>query len=93
MVTAKMVKQYLEGNLKMLGDIFFLLPRHLREQVAWRTYICGDDCVKEGVCKYCGCSLPGKLYVKKSCNDGEKFPDLMDEDEWKEYKLQNNIKL
>lgn len=93
MVTAKMVKQYLEGNLKMLGDVFFLLPRHLREQVAWRTYICRDECVKEGVCKYCGCSLPGKFYVKKSCNDGDKFPDLMDLDEWNEYKLQNNIKL
>jgi hypothetical protein len=29
--------------------------------------------------------------VEKSCNNGERFPDLMTEDEWAEYKKENNI--
>ena len=93
MITPKKIFQFFEGNLRMLGDEYFYLPRHLREQVAWRSEICKNDCMKDGACIKCGCSVPGKLYVRQSCNQGERFPDLMKEEEWDEYKIKNNIEI
>lgn len=93
MLTPEKIRQFIEGNIKMLGVRLNLLPNHEKEQVLWRTIICKNDCLKEGVCKYCGCSLPGKLYVNKSCNGGERFPDMMDVEEWDEFKIKNNIDL
>jgi hypothetical protein len=92
MITPEKIRQYLEGNLKMLGDMFYLLPKHVREQVAWRSLIC-QDCLSEGACKYCGCTVPGKLYVTVSCNGDERFPNLMDEEEWTQYKIENKIEI
>ena len=91
MITPKKIYQFIEGNLKMLGDTFHLLPEHEKEQVAMRAEICKDDCIKVGYCIYCGCDLPGKMYVKASCNGGERFPNLMKRDDWEIYKAQNNI--
>ena len=90
-ITPKKIFQFIEGNLKMLGEQLNLLPKHEREQVLYRSEICKNDCVALGYCKYCGCSIPGKLYVKGSCNGGERFPDLMGEKDWNAYKLKNNI--
>ena len=55
-------------------------------------WVCKDECVKYGKCRYCLCDLPGKFYVTESCNKGERFPDLMDEESWMKYKEENNIK-
>ena len=87
------VFQFIEGNLKMLGDKLDLISEHEREQVFYRSEICKNDCVKYGYCIQCGCDLPGKFYVKKSCNKGTRFPDIMDEEDWNEYKKKNNITL
>lgn len=92
-LNAKNVMNFIEGNFMMLGDKINLLPKHLREQVIWRYKICENDCVKARKCVYCGCSIPGKLYVGKSCNNGERFPDIMSQEEWSRYKISNNIKL
>lgn len=92
-ITFEKVIQYVEGNLKMLGDQFGIAPNHICEQVLFRHEICKDDCVKYGYCINCGCSIPGKFYVTKSCNDGERFPDLMGAEEWEAYKKENNIEI
>ena len=92
-ITLKNIKHYIEGNLKMLGDKIHLLPEHEKEQVAYRAMICKDECVRLGYCAYCGCDIPGKLYVTESCNGGERFPDLMNKDDWAWYKLKNKITL
>jgi hypothetical protein len=55
--------------------------------------ICKDECVDLGYCVYCGCDIPGKLYVKDSCNGGERFPDLMNKKDWEKFKLDNEINL
>jgi hypothetical protein len=47
--------------------------------------------MKFGYCIECGCSVPGKLYVKESCNGGKRFPDLMSREDWEKYKSENNI--
>lgn len=92
-ITLKNIKHYIEGNIKMLGDKMHLLPEHEKEQVAYRAMICKDECVRLEYCVYCGCDIPGKLYVKESCNGGERFPDLMNRDSWEKYKLDNGINL
>jgi hypothetical protein len=92
-ITPKKVFQFIEGNLKMLGDKMHLLPKHEREQVLYRSEVCKDDCMAQGYCKYCGCSVPGKMYVTISCNEGERFPDIMNETDWEKYKLENNLEI
>ena len=77
----------------MFGDRFSLLPNHQKEQFLFRISICKHDCLKSRECIYCGCSVPGKLYVSKSCNDGERFPDMMDSEEWEIYKKEKKIKI
>lgn len=91
MITPNKIFQFIEGNLKMLGDKFNMIPEHTQEQILYRSEICKNDCVKYGYCVNCGCDLPGKFYVKKSCNAGGRFPDLMDAESWEEYKIKNNI--
>jgi hypothetical protein len=90
-INLKNILQFAEGNVNMFIDKLNLLPKHKREQVMWRLEICKDDCVIKGRCKYCGCSVPGKLYVDRSCNSGERFPDMMEELEWEEFKKNNNL--
>ena len=92
-ITIKKVLQFIEGNAKIFGDYIDILPQHEKEQVVYRSWICKDDCMQVGYCKYCGCSVPGKLYVKESCNEGELFPDLMNSELWEEYKKEKNINL
>jgi hypothetical protein len=90
-ITPKKILQFIEGNIKMLGDTFHLLPEHEKEQVMYRLQICKDECVQLGYCVYCGCSIPGKLYVKKSCNHGDRFPNIMPKPDWEDFKKLNNI--
>jgi hypothetical protein len=90
-ITLKNILHYLEGNLKMLGDRIYLLSDHEKEQIAYRAMICKEDCVKLEYCVYCGCDLPGKFYVKESCNGGERFPNLMSKADWNKFKIKNNI--
>ena len=92
-MSLRKVFQFIEGNIKMLGDEFNLLPQYQKEQVIYRFEICKNDCVKSGKCKYCECSVPGKLYVAESCNYGERFPHMMSDLDWEQYKEENNIKI
>jgi len=92
MITGKKVFQFFEGYIKLVGDKFDVLPKHIKEQVVYRSLIC-KDCMKLGQCAYCGCSVPGKLYVEKSCNKGKRFPNLMNETKWNNFKATNNIQI
>lgn len=77
----------------MLGDAFDYLPQYKKEQVLYRASFCKDTCLKEGKCKECSCSVPGKLYSTRSCNEGKLFPNLMSLDDWEEFKIKNNIEI
>ena len=93
MITPNKIYQYFQGNLRLLGSHFNTLSPHLKEQVIYRMTICEEDCVKSGKCKYCLCDLPGKFYTDISCNLGEKFPDLMEKEDWEIYKKEHDINL
>ncbi len=90
---SKKVYDFFEGNMRMLGDRIFKLPRHQKEQVLYRASICKDTCMKKGKCEVCGCSVPGKLYSSRSCNKGKLFPDMMSAYEWAVYKKENKIRI
>lgn len=88
----KKIKQYIEGNLNMLEDDMFGKPLYYKEQILYRASKC-EDCYARGKCYKCGCDLPGKHYVTESCNDGVRFPDLMNEADWNKYKEENQINI
>jgi len=85
------IKSFIEGNAKYHYDKLVGVPDYIKEQVIWRLEQCKDDCVVEGKCKECGCPTKKKVYNDKSCNNGERFPDLMGEKEWVKFKKENNI--
>lgn len=66
-------------------------PEFYKEQIAYRASICESTCGIKRECEYCGCAFPGKLFVDKSCNNGERFPDIMDEEQWNKFKKDNGI--
>jgi hypothetical protein len=90
-ITIKNIKAFVQGNTRMFGAKYNLVDEHIQEQVAYRAMICKESCLPFGKCEVCGCSVPGKLYVTKSCNKGDKFPDLMSKEEWEKFKKENNI--
>jgi len=91
-VSLSNIASFIEGNTKMfLKDLGFQ-PEHIKEQIAYRLMVCKDDCGVYGYCKHCNCPLPDKMYVKKSCNNGELFPDLMSRNEWTKFKDKHGIK-
>jgi hypothetical protein len=89
-ITIKNISNFIEGNLKLLGNKFNLLSNHQKEQILYRSMKC-QDCAETGSCKQCGCTLPGRWYSSESCNNNERFPDIMNEENWEQYKKDNNI--
>tara|TARA_R110000851_G_scaffold315229_5_gene477627 strand:+ start:17531 stop:17821 length:291 start_codon:yes stop_codon:yes gene_type:complete len=82
--TVDNISSFLEGNLKWAKSKLIDVPVHIREQLQHRENLCGDCIANEG-CIKCGCPPAKKRFVKKSCNL-ERFPDLMNADEWNEFK-------
>jgi len=90
-ITLNKIQSFIEGYKN-----FFLLKLNLKsdsfkEQVAYRMTVCENDCMKQGKCIYCQCSVPEKMMTIKSCNNGLRFPNIMEEDKWNKYKEDNNI--
>jgi len=87
----KNIAHFIEGNAKFYYDKLIGEPQYLREQRLWRLYKCKDDCVVTGECKECGCPVNKKVFQDESCNNGERFPNIMNNEEWEIYKKENNI--
>lgn len=91
-ITLSNIKAFLQGYSRLYYDKLVGLPEYIQEQIEYRRSKC-EDCVEEGHetegpghCKECGCGLPGKWFVTRSCNGGKRFPDLMGEEKWKKFK-------
>lgn len=87
----KNIKDYIQGNYNYHLDRMGRYPKYLQEQVRYRLTFCTDDCQPAGKCIHCGCPPHKKVYNRKSCNKGERFPDLMNKEEWNNYKQKHNI--
>ena len=92
-ITFKNILSFIEGNTNYILDRFGFYPDYKQEQVLWRLNICKMDCVKEGACVYCGCPPTKKAFAEASCNNGDRFPDIMEKKEWEKYKEDNNINI
>lgn len=90
-ITVKNIKQYIEGNSQKVLEKLNLQPEHIQQQIAYRRLICSKDCMITGQCIKCGCEVYGKTSVIESCNNGERFPNLMSRIEWEQFKKDNKI--
>jgi hypothetical protein len=82
----KNILSFLEGNVKYYYNAIVGLPLHTKEQIIYRISICKDSCFNDKGCEYCGCNTIKKMFTASSCNEGNKFPDLMDKIEWEKFK-------
>jgi|TARA_R110000822_G_scaffold152112_8_gene291364 hypothetical protein len=89
-ITIDNVHNFLVGNLKYYKSKVITVPDHIKEQLQHRLDLCGD-CIEAEGCIKCGCPVVKKHFLKKSCNP-ERFPDLMEKEEWDEYKKTINGK-
>ena len=92
-ITSKNIKSFVSGTiLYQLDRGFDILPKYKKEQVLYRLQVCKDTCLVTGECKRCGCSVPERMYIDKPYETRKcDFPDFMDKDNWKKYKMQNKI--
>lgn len=89
-ITPQNIFNFFEGNITKLMSNLGMSAKCIDEQVQYRLLICKDDCVKVGACKKCGCKLPGRAYTSQTCNS-DRFPDFMNNDEWTNFKITNNL--
>lgn len=90
-ITSKNIFNYIQGNARLIASEFGFESEHMKEQVAYRMLICKKSCSVNGACEHCGCDLPGRFFTTDSCNNGEKFPDLMNAEDWNKFKIENGI--
>lgn len=79
------VLNYIEGRTNQLLSKFNITTESFNEQIEYRKSKCAD-CIEEGRCPYCHCPTPDRFYASKSCNGGIRFPDIMIDEEWVEFK-------
>lgn len=73
------------------------IPKHIKEQIIWRrgqVAILSPECWKQGHCIQCGCEIVPKTTADMGCeNEPFCYPEMMDKQAWKQFKLKNDIKL
>lgn len=84
------IKNFIQGYSRLFYDRYIGLPKFQKEQIEYRTSKCQNDCAKIGKCIVCNCTFPDRLFTIISCNK-DRFPDIMSETEWNEYKLKNGL--
>lgn len=92
-VKIKDIKNYIEGNFRYFKNKFLASPDYINEQIQYRLSLCKDDCLINNVCNHCECPPRKKVWINESCNNGERFPDLMNKENWEKFKIDNNIKI
>tara|TARA_R110000796_G_scaffold236214_1_gene355434 strand:+ start:7932 stop:8222 length:291 start_codon:yes stop_codon:yes gene_type:complete len=92
-ITAKNVLSFIKGNFLYYKDALFGRPKYIKEQILYRLNLCKDDCLIDDACIYCECPPRKKSHMVESCNNGLRFPNLMEEQEWIKYKEENDIKI
>lgn len=92
-IKVKDVGYFIEGNWKYFKNKLWASPDYIVEQVKYRLYLCKDDCLIANSCIHCTCPPRKKAWVVDSCNNGERFPDLMNKEDWGKFKQENNINI
>jgi hypothetical protein len=87
-ITLSNIKAYLTGNFRY--EIYdtklkFLIPLHIRQQIAFRVKVMDKECYNQGSCIICGCKTTALQMSNKAC-DKPCYPTMMDRTEWKIFK-------
>ncbi len=90
-ITLSNVRSFIRGHANMYLDKLGRYPEHKQEQILYRLSLCVKDCVPANACKYCSCPPKKKVYDPVSCNKGARFPDMLNEEDWKTYKVKHKI--
>lgn len=83
------------------------VPSYLYEQIIWRRTMVKEkspECWEKGHCIVCGCEIIGKTMEDRACSISEVpemladniqpcYPEMMKEEQWEKYKIDNKIKL
>ena len=69
-----------------LDNVLNILPKFIKEQVLYRKTLC-FDCLEQGKCISCGCSVPAKLYQLAGCSSG-RWGRLLSPWAWRKYKIE-----
>jgi len=75
---------YIQGNIRYrlwYSPFKFLIPKHIRQQIAWRITIMDKECYDNGVCKLCGCETTALQMANKKC-DKPCYPEMHSERIW-----------
>jgi len=89
-ITLSNINNFITGSTRQALDQVGIIAPHVKEQVKYRLATCHEDCVPKGACRNCGCTLPGRAFSTPSC-DPSRFPDLMTEEDWNNYKQEHEI--
>jgi len=84
---------YLQGNIRyelFYSKLSFLIPRHIKDQIAYRINSMNMVCYAEGQCKMCGCKTTALQMCDKACNN-PCYPAMMSKEQWKEAKLKREF--
>lgn len=74
-----------------------LTEPYVIEQLLFRRMRCPEcvqygKCKGIGECKGCNCDTWGKMLLPEETCFCQRWPKMMDEEKWKEFKLNNNVK-
>lgn len=89
-MTLTNIKNFLQGYSRLFYDKYIGLSQHQKEQIDYRIKSCENDCANLGKCIHCGCKYPDRAFTIQSCNK-ERFPDILSEEEWNEFKIKNGL--
>lgn len=92
-INMKNIKSFIRGHYSIILDKLGQYPEYKQEQVLYRVSLCKNDCIPNKGCIHCGCPPEKKVYDPYSCNGGTRFPNMMNEEEWNQFKIDNNIKI
>lgn len=90
LLNLKNITSFIEGNGKYFLDKLSPEPQYLKEQRIYRLSKCNEDCLVTGKCVICKCPPHKKVFVNESCNP-DRFPDIMNEENWDKFKKENNL--
>jgi len=96
-ITLTNIHKYLQGSYReFIEDVGLMKPdSHIREQGLYRITLIQEkspECIKEGACKVCGCTLSGLVLSDPPC-EGGCYPTMMDKAAWNDFKITNKIEI
>lgn len=83
------IRDFLQGYANLALDKYQLLAGHIKEQAAWRAYLC-SPCLARGHClpkpDGCGCRTPALFYAPRKTDPHGQWQEMLDKQKWEDFK-------